>query len=46
MLEVLKFIFSSFWIWLGTVVLVLSVGVALNNVIVGFCGKVVTFTIS
>lgn len=26
MLEVLQFVFSSFWIWLGTVVIVLAVG--------------------
>ena len=26
MLEVLKFIFSSFWIWLGTVFLVVALG--------------------
>jgi hypothetical protein len=42
MLEILKFIFSSFWTWSGTVVLVLATGVALNAVIVGFRGKVVT----
>ena len=42
MLEVLKFIFSSFWIWLGTVVLVMAVGVAVNAMIVGFRGKSVT----
>ena len=42
MLEILKFIFSSFWIWSGTVVLVLTAGVSLNSVIVAFRGKVVT----
>lgn len=25
MLEILKFVFSSFWIWLGTVILICSV---------------------
>ena len=25
MLEILQFIFSSFWIWLGTVVLLISI---------------------
>ena len=42
MLEILKFIFSSFWIWSGTVVLLLTAGVSLNAVIVAFRGKVVT----
>lgn len=43
MLEILKFIFSSFWIWLGTVILILSIGVALNNIIVAFRGKTITW---
>lgn len=42
MLEILKFIFSSFWIWSGTVVLMLAAGVSLNAVLVAFRGKVVT----
>jgi len=42
MLELLKFIFSSFWIWLGTVILILAIGVSINAVIVAFRGKVVT----
>ena len=29
MLEILKFIFSSFWIWLGTVILI---AVAVNGI--------------
>ncbi len=33
MLEVLEFIFSSFWIWLGCVVLVASFGQAIGAVI-------------
>lgn len=40
MLELLRFIFSSFWIWLGTVILILSTGSAMNAIIVGFRGKV------
>jgi hypothetical protein len=28
MLEILKFIFSSFWVWLGTVILISSVSAA------------------
>ena len=26
MLEVLQFVFSSFWIWLGTVILIVAIG--------------------
>ena len=43
MLEILTFIFSSFWTWVGTVILISAGGVALNHVIVAFKGKVVTF---
>ena len=39
MLEVLQFIFSSFWIWLGTVGLIIALGHAANSVIIGFRGK-------
>ena len=38
MLPVLQFIFSSFWIWLGTIGLILAIGSALNAVIVAFKG--------
>lgn len=31
MLEVLQFIFSSFWVWLGTIVLVATFGATLAN---------------
>lgn len=43
MLEILKFIFSSFWIWSGAAILMLTTGVSLNAVIVAFRGKTVTF---
>jgi hypothetical protein len=33
MLEVLQFIFSGFWIWLGTVGLVCALGSALADII-------------
>lgn len=39
MLEVLKFVFSSFWIWAGTMLLLLCLGSAINSVLVGFWGK-------
>jgi len=41
MIEILQFIFSSFWIWIGTVILILSIGTALNSIIVAFRGKLV-----
>jgi hypothetical protein len=33
MIEVLRFIFSSFWIWLGTVILVAVISGAISNAI-------------
>lgn len=42
MLEVLQFVFSSFWHWLGTVILILAIGTALNAVIVAFRGKAIS----
>jgi len=39
MLEVLQFIFSSFWIWLGSVCLILALGHAANSAILGIRGK-------
>lgn len=41
MLEILQFIFSSFWVWIGTMGLILATGVALNSIIIGFYGKAV-----
>lgn len=32
-MEVLKFIFSSFWIWLGTVILVVACSGVLSGII-------------
>lgn len=31
MLEIMEFIFSSFWVWLGTVILVAVAGSPLNG---------------
>ena len=42
MIEILKFIFSSFWNWAGTVVLILAIGAAINAIIVGVRGKPVS----
>jgi D-alanyl-lipoteichoic acid acyltransferase DltB (MBOAT superfamily) len=39
MLEVLKFIFSSFWHWLGTLVLVAVVSGGLAKVVYAFRSK-------
>lgn len=33
MLEVLQFIFSSFWVWLGTVILVTAISVGLAGLV-------------
>lgn len=38
-MEVLRFIFSSFWIWLGMVILVGSFGGAIASVILAARGK-------
>jgi hypothetical protein len=38
MLEILKFIFSSFWIWLGCVVLIYAIGECLSVVIKSMSG--------
>ena len=32
MLEVLQFVFSSFWVWLGTLVLISCAGGAIRNI--------------
>lgn len=39
MLEVLQFIFSSFWIWLGTVILIGSVASAISAGVGAVRGK-------
>lgn len=39
MIEILQFIFSSFWIWLGTIVLVAAVFGGVAKVIYAFRGK-------
>lgn len=36
--DILHFIFSSFWIWLGTLVLIVAIGKAVARVIKA-CGK-------
>ena len=33
MLDIIKFIFSSFEVWLGTVVLIMATGVSISQVI-------------
>ncbi|QYM78665.1 hypothetical protein K0B96_15375 [Horticoccus luteus] len=37
MLDVLKFIFSSFWIWLGTVIMLAVVAGGLGGMVRGSC---------
>ena len=36
MMEILQFIFSGFWIWLGTVILILAVGEAVEAIVSAF----------
>lgn len=45
MLEVLKFIFSSFWIWCGAVVLIIYLGEAISCIIQGIL-KTIPWTYS
>jgi hypothetical protein len=39
MLEILKFIFSNFWIWLGTVILIGILGEAIATIVVALQKK-------
>jgi len=39
MLEILQFIFSSFWVWLGTVILLSVFGGSLAAVLAAIFGK-------
>lgn len=39
MIEVLRFVFSSFWVWLGCVILVATFGTAIAGVILAARGK-------
>ena len=41
MLEILKFIFSNFWTFFGTIWLIMATGASLNAVIVAFRGVAV-----
>jgi hypothetical protein len=38
MLEVLQFIFSGFWIWLGTLMLVGTIGAAVARIVLAVWG--------
>lgn len=38
MIEILHFVFSSFWVWLGTVILLAIPATALSNAIVSLIG--------
>lgn len=33
MLDILQFIFSDFWIWLGTVILIATIGQSIANIV-------------
>lgn len=39
MLEILQFVFSDFWIWLGTVILIAAAGHSVGAVMVGLRRK-------
>lgn len=39
MLEVLQFIFSSFWIWVGAVILIGAIGVSFARVLYAIRGR-------
>lgn len=39
MLEILKFIFSGFWIWAGTVVLIGAIGASVGRIIYAMRGR-------
>lgn len=39
MLEILQFIFSDFWIWLGTVILIAAAGQSFGAVVTGLRRK-------
>lgn len=45
MLEILKFIFSSFWIFCGTLCLIPTIGVAIAMPIAALRGEEVTFSL-
>lgn len=38
MIEVLQFVFSSFWHWLGSVMLIMSMGSAVSKIILAVRG--------
>lgn len=39
MLEILQFIFSGFWIWFGTVILIAAIGTSIATIILAIKGK-------
>ena len=39
MLSILHFTFSSFWIWIGTILLIATVGWSINAILLGIRGK-------
>lgn len=38
-MELLQFVFSSFWVWLGCVVLIVAAGETVATAAAGFCQK-------
>lgn len=39
MLEVLNFVFSSFWVWLGSVILMVSFGSGVASILLALRGR-------
>lgn len=39
MIEILQFIFSSFWTWIGTLIIITSIGVSFSQIICLARGK-------
>ena len=40
MIDILQFVFSSFWVWLGTVILIATMGWSLALALVGILAAV------
>lgn len=39
MIEVLQFVFSSFWVWLGSVILMISFGSGVASILMALRGR-------
>lgn len=39
MLDILKFVFTNFWTFIGTFLLILAIGHSINAIVIGFKGR-------